>query len=57
VAIRAAHITLLDLREDDPPRPTARETGDSARLRRWLAVIKVEQQRIRFAAIDAGMLE
>src|SRR5439155_14895868 len=46
MAVCAAHIALLDLRQDLRPRFAARQPRDLSALGRWIAVVEVKQHRI-----------
>jgi hypothetical protein len=57
MAVRAAHVALLDLGEDLGPRLAARKARDLTALGGWIPVVKVEEHRIAQATVDARVLQ
>lgn len=53
MAIHAAHVALVDLREDPDPSPCHRQGTDSLPFRRAITMIELEDQDVGLAAIDA----
>lgn len=55
MAIRAAHVALVDLSGDDMPTFSRGEPGDRLDLQRRVAVVQIEDCGIGFPTIYAGM--
>jgi len=55
MAIRAPHIALLDLRDDEFPRLPGCDESDVAALRAGVAMIKLKNKNVGFTAVNAGM--
>lgn len=57
MAVRATHVTFLDLGLDHSQRPPANEVREVSYLGFALPVVEVENNGVRFAAVDTRVMQ
>ncbi len=55
MAVGAYNLALLDLRQDAVPSAIGEGLADAKRLLSWIEVVKIEDHRIAFPAVGAGV--